>query len=331
MVLVAPSPYSFYRVREYDDVEKAKEWCEECAAVPSQQNYSRLVVCDEIKWEDFAAGKRFFDVRRNKPHKYMVLCQLLEGLYQMYEWRSTWTFKKYDDGGLSASWKVHWSIVKSMFTHAFSLGWVSTNEAAKLKGFKTKSQQVQPFTPDQITAILAAVDKCGWDKAKAQRIRMVALLMRWSGMAIRDSVYLRRSALDKQNRIHTERTKTRQAVFVPLPPGVADGLRALPVIHPEYFFWDGVTPSIKVLGEYGRWLIKAFKVAGIASGHSHQLRHTFAVQMLVAGTPLETVSRLLGHKSVAVTEKHYSAWVPERQAKLELAVKAAWQGMELPE
>jgi integrase len=53
--------------------------------------------------------------------------------------------------------------------------------------------------------------------------------------------------------------------------------------------------------------------------------------MLVAGTPLETVSRLLRHKSVAVTEKHYSAWVPERQAKLELAVKAAWQGMELPE
>jgi hypothetical protein len=84
MVLFAPSPYSFYRVKEYDDVEKAKEWCERFAVVPSQQNYLRLVVCDEIKWQDFV-GKKSFDVSRNKAHKYMVLCQLLEGLYRMYE------------------------------------------------------------------------------------------------------------------------------------------------------------------------------------------------------------------------------------------------------
>jgi hypothetical protein len=85
MVLFAPSPYSFYRVKEYDDVDKAKEWCEGFAAVPFQQNYLRLVVCDEIKWQDFAAGKKSFDVSRNKAHKCMVLCQLLEGLYRMYE------------------------------------------------------------------------------------------------------------------------------------------------------------------------------------------------------------------------------------------------------
>jgi hypothetical protein len=84
IVLFAPSPYSYYRVKEYDDVEKAKEWCEGFAAVP-QQNYLRLVVCDEIKWQDFAAGKKSSDVSRNKAHKYMVLCQFLEGLYRMYE------------------------------------------------------------------------------------------------------------------------------------------------------------------------------------------------------------------------------------------------------
>jgi hypothetical protein len=33
---------------------------------------------------------------------------------------------------------------------------------------------------------------------------------------------------------------------------------------------------------------------------------------------------------MAVTEKHYAAWVPERQAKLEDAVRGAWANMELP-
>jgi len=32
--------------------------------------------------------------------------------------RGKWEFKKYDDGQLSESWKVHWAIVKSFFTHA---------------------------------------------------------------------------------------------------------------------------------------------------------------------------------------------------------------------
>lgn len=38
-------------------------------------------------------------------------------------------------------------------------------------------------------------------------------------------------------------------------------------------------------------------------------RHRFAAELLKTGVPLEDVSKLLGHRSVAVTEKHYSAWV----------------------
>jgi hypothetical protein len=47
-VLFSPSPLSFYRVEEYEDLEKAKKRCEGFAAVPSQQNYVRLILCDAI-------------------------------------------------------------------------------------------------------------------------------------------------------------------------------------------------------------------------------------------------------------------------------------------
>ena len=53
-------------------------------------------------------------------------------------------------------------------------------------------------------------------------------------------------------------------------------------------------------------------------------RDTFAVEMLLAGVPLEQVSILLGHKSVKITEKHYAPWVKARQELLAANVRKAW-------
>jgi hypothetical protein len=81
MVLFSPSPTSFYRVVEFAGLDKAKEWCEEYAAVPSQQVYVRLMVCDAIKWQEFSACTASFDTNRNKVHKYMVLWKDMEPCY----------------------------------------------------------------------------------------------------------------------------------------------------------------------------------------------------------------------------------------------------------
>ena len=40
--------------------------------------------------------------------------------------------------------------------------------------------------------------------------------------------------------------------------------------------------------------------------------------------PIEQVSRLLGHSSIRVTEKHYSPWVQALQEQLELGVGRTW-------
>jgi integrase len=64
---------------------------------------------------------------------------------------------------------------------------------------------------------------------------------------------------------------------------------------------------------------------------SHRFRHTFAVEMLLAGVPIERVSILLGHRTQRTTEKYYSAWVKERKQRLETEVKDACKKMALPE
>jgi Phage integrase family len=53
-------------------------------------------------------------------------------------------------------------------------------------------------------------------------------------------------------------------------------------------------------------------------------RDTFAVELLKHGVSLETVSMLLGHASIKVTEKHYKPWVKTLQDKLETEAMKGW-------
>jgi integrase len=45
---------------------------------------------------------------------------------------------------------------------------------------------------------------------------------------------------------------------------------------------------------------------------------------LLKGVSMEIVSKLLGHSSIKVTERHYSPWVKARQDQLETEVRRIW-------
>lgn len=63
-----------------------------------------------------------------------------------------------------------------------------------------------------------------------------------------------------------------------------------------------------------------FRLAGVAEAKVNDLRHTFIVEQLKAGTPLTYVSRLVGHKRVTTTEKYLEfvqASEIQREHKLE--------------
>src|SRR5580658_1038500 len=76
-------------------------------------------------------------------------------------------------------------------------------------------------------------------------------------------------------------------------------------------------------------LKKLFDFAHVSKGQgnaiSHRFRDTCAVELLLAGVPIERVSILLGHQSVRVTERHYNPWVRSRQEQLEADVPRTWK------
>jgi integrase/recombinase XerD len=138
-----------------------------------------------------------------------------------------------------------------------------------------------------------------------------------------------------ENKLLLYQAKTGTPVYVPLPPEVAELLRKVPDgmrPNPRYFFWSGNGDPKTFVANWQRSYRRLFKIADLRNpdgspkrAHCHMFRDTFAVEMLLAGVPIDQVSILLGHASVRVTEKHYSPWVRARQDQVEKSVQSAWQ------
>ena len=69
---------------------------------------------------------------------------------------------------------------------------------------------------------------------------------------------------------------------------------------------------------------KVFRAAGIEES-SHAFRHTFAIELLKSGVDVRSVSKALGHSSVAITERFYSRWCKGQQNMLDDVLTRAWK------
>jgi hypothetical protein len=126
------------------------------------------------------------------------------------------------------------------------------------------------------------------------------------------------------NRVFLYTQKTGVAVKTVLPKFVVSALAATPKVTDKLFFWSGVGKLESIVRSWQTRLRRLFKLANISDGHAHRFRDTFAVELLLAGVPIERVSVLLGHQSVRITEKHYAPWVRSRQEQLEADLERAW-------
>ena len=109
------------------------------------------------------------------------------------------------------------------------------------------------------------------------------------------------------------------------PPHVAKILRALRNDNPKYFFWNGTSARETPGMRWWNTLKTIFKAAGIPDSHPHCLRDTFAVECLIGGIDIKKVSMMLGHSSVAITERHYLPWVQARQTDLDESMRRMWR------
>ena len=120
-----------------------------------------------------------------------------------------------------------------------------------------------------------------------------------------------------------QRAKTGELVTLRLPPTVLAALDAAGRPGRQHYFWTGRSAPVTATGYWRARLKKVAAEAGVADFHPHRLRDTFAVSLLTAGVLMQDVSNLLGHSSLAITEKHYAPWDAARRKRLGNIVRNA--------
>jgi integrase/recombinase XerD len=152
------------------------------------------------------------------------------------------------------------------------------------------------------------------------------LLLRYSGLRIQDAACLERARLD-DDKLFLYQQKTGTPVYCPLPTDVVHKLTAVTNGNERYFFYDGTSQPESMVKSWDRVFKKVGETAApvVSNCHPHRFRDTFAVSLLLKGVSLDSVSKLLGHSSIKITERHYAPWVKARQEQLESEVRRMWQ------
>jgi len=186
-----------------------------------------------------------------------------------------------------------------------------------------------PFTPAEVTRILAAAD--GMPEADRTQARALVLLLLYSGMRISDATFCERAYLTERQTLDYWVIKTRRPIGLPptLQPPALEALAALPPSR-VYFFqpdrdddyrearqalrqgedFTQAMPAYEArLRQTTALVMSVLEAAGI-SGACHRFRDTFAVNLLVGGADIYTVSKMLGHSDVRITDRSYMKLVP---------------------
>jgi integrase len=264
---------------------------------------------------------------------------------QLGQWRGEWGREPFlpdgaprrpDDRFGPTTQSQFLGYLKRFFSWAEGERLIPEGPARHLGGIRPEGVKTVPLDQAQFDQVMSAVER---RKKWSVELKAIFLVQRWTGLRVIDVLTLRRDALTG-NRLSLITVKTKEKISPILPPHVCAALDAVPPrksVRPDCFFWS---PAGTLRNQENRWLERVARLNDDLSlvyprqhekagrpmrFRSHMLRDTYAVEMLLAGVPLEKVSKLLGHRSMRVTEMYYAHWTEGRLKQLDDDVMAAFQ------
>jgi integrase/recombinase XerD len=326
--------------RSWSEAETAKRNLEDQLAgrIPKAPMTAARTI--RTAYEDFLVAKKVKEISTEAYKKYereilrfVVFCEhrnifTLEALdiTLLTAYKATWP-KLYPS---SATRALVQQLLRVFLNYCHGAGWIT--RVPKMDAVKIDQPPTLPLTEKEYERLLAAVP-LEFTNGTAGRVRAIIQLMRWSGLAVRDASCLLRAdiILHAKGKYHvrTERQKTGVHVRIPIPEAIAEEILAVGQRGSKHLFYETANGAeLSFAQQCSRKISAAFTRAGIeCEGHmvSHRLRDTFAVDLLSKGVPMEEVSKLLGHKSISTTERHYAQWAKVRQDRVDALVTATWK------
>jgi len=223
--------------------------------------------------------------------------------------------------------------LKQFFLWTSRMEFVAVDPSRFLEPIPKNKECIRPLTSQRFKDLLKAVDpftsaSAGKVHGWAAELKALFLFQRWAGLRVLDCRLFPRTGL-VGNRISLITKKTGAKIENrSIPDHVAEALLALSPDRirwrRDFFFWpegrkkEGLTSLFgDIIGALNAFLAFTDDNGTPMRFHSHQLRDTYAVELLLAGVLLEDVSKLLTHSSIQTTERHYAPWVKSRLQQLE--------------
>jgi len=211
------------------------------------------------------------------------------------------------------------ALLRHLFNEAVGRRYLKDTPCRGVQQRRVNNQRVRFLTAAEMTRLLAAADELAEGKVEGEKgrkkqgspwLRPIIIIAVNTGLRFGELINLQWSDVDQKNRILTLReTKDGTTARVPFNDEVWLALETMPrVAGNPYLFpgrW-GRRDNIK------RAWADALNRAGIADFHFHDLRHTFASHLVMAGVDLNTVRELMRHKTLDMTLR-YAHLAPEHR------------------
>lgn len=218
----------------------------------------------------------------------------------------------HDEGYARATVARRVSTIRTGFRHLRRNGYVPTDPASLLASPKRGRHLPRVLRPDQVRALLDAPDTAS---ALGLRDRALFELLYGAGARVAEACSLDLEALDLPAAQVRLLGKGRKERLVPVGEPAVDALDAYVRDGRAELLAgrEGGTTDAVFLNTEGRRLgtrdartavYRAAEVAGLGRVTPHTLRHSFATHLLDGGADLRSVQELLGHATMATTQRY---------------------------
>jgi integrase len=203
--------------------------------------------------------------------------------------------------------------LKHLFSLAIQWGKAQGNPVKAVKFFREDNQVERILTSDEEARLLGAANA---------RLRPVLILALNTGIRLGECLALRWEHVDfDRGALRVAHSKSGKSRNIPMNRAVVQMLLALRAAGSR----DG--PVFQVAGRPVRSVQRAFRLArrdaDLRDVRFHDLRHTFATRLVTAGVDIVTVSKLLGHSTLAMTMR-YAHPAPEDLRRAVLKLEDVW-------
>lgn len=206
---------------------------------------------------------------------------------------------------------TYYSIFKAALKKAFVDGYLTIDMSAKVKGIQEQETRREFLTLEELNKL--AETECA-----RPELKRAALFSALTGLRLSDIQKMKWKELvfdGSQHKLNFTQQKTKGVEYMPISEQ-AYSICGIPS-DPEQLVFSDLPDSAWISKPLERWI----KKAGIKKKITfHCFRHTFATLQLISGTDIYTVSKMLGHKDLKVTQI-YAKIVDETKQKAAQAIK----------